>query len=73
MNADDTAPPDLPEDTGPEPGPDFSELDLSDLPPDVVEKTKQFAEQAYVNNLASHLGEIPPLICKLFVLVLFMH
>ena len=43
----------------PESGPDFSELDLSDLPPEVAEKTKQFAEQAYVNNIASHSGRDP--------------
>lgn len=59
MNTDDIAQPDLPEAPGPESGPDFSKLDLSDLPPEVAAKTKQFAEQAYVNNITSHLGEIP--------------
>lgn len=58
MNVEHT-PSDLPDDVAHELEPDFSDIDLSVLPPEVTEKTKQFAEQAYVNTLASHLGEIP--------------
>ena len=51
MNSDNTPPP--------APKPDFSELDLSDLPPEVAAKTKKYAEQAYVGDLAAQLADVP--------------
>lgn len=59
MNADDTTPPELPEPAFFKAEPDFSELDLSDLPPEFVAKTKRFAAQAYVSDLAAQLADVP--------------
>lgn len=40
-------------------GPDFDDVNLDDLPPGVEEKTREFAKQAYVNDLAAALGHVP--------------
>lgn len=40
-------------------GPDFDDVNLDDLPPGVEEKTREFAKQAYANDLAAALGQVP--------------
>ncbi|MFD2839204.1 hypothetical protein ACFSYH_01265 [Populibacterium corticicola] len=48
----DQIPPDMP-------GPDVDDVNLDDLPPGVEEETREFAKQAYVNDLAAALGQVP--------------
>ena len=61
MNADDTTPPNLPEDTGPESGPRFQRARPVRPAARGGERRRSSShyEQAYVNNIASHLGEDP--------------